>query len=201
MRVRSLIADPEPGLALLGALHRDPSPIVRRSVANHLNDVAKDHPDLAIASARRFAADDTGESSELVRHGLRTLVKQGHPDALEILGFTTDADVTVESFSCDPSIIALGESVGFVAVIRSTSIEPQRLVVDYVVHHVKANGATTPKVFKWTITDLGPGEVRSLRKVHPVRPITTRNYHAGRHVVELAVAGRKVARTSFELRV
>ena len=85
--------------------------------------------------------------------------------------------------------------------IRSTPTGPQRLVVDYVVHHVKANGATTPKVFKWTIVELGPGEVRSLTKTHAVRAISTRRYHAGRHDVELAVAGRRLARTAFQLQM
>ena len=68
-------------------------------------------------------------------------------------------------------------------------------------HHVKADGSARPKVFKgWTL-DLAPGEIRTLRKTHAVRPITTRRYHAGRHVVDLRINGRVAAEAAFELRL
>ena len=201
MRVPALIEDPRPGLHLIDRLYRDESPVVRRSVANHLNDVAMDHPDLAVGTARRFAENGTVETDALVKHALRTLVKNGDPEALEILGFTTEPGVEIESFTCNPGAITLGESVELEASLRSTSPVRQKLVIDYVVHHVKANGATTPKVFKWVLANLDPGESRSLRKVHAVREITTRRYHPGRHRVEIMIAGTAMARAEFDLRI
>ena len=200
-RVPRLLAEPERGLSLIDPLHRDTDPAVRRSVANHLNDVAKHHPDLAAATALRWSADGTRETDQLLRRGLRTLVKQGHRDALEILGFTIDVAIEVESFSLTPAAIVLGDTLEITASIRSTSNRNQNLVVDYTIHHVKANGSTTPKVFKWTTMDLAPGTGIHLRKRHPVREITTRRYHPGPHRIELTIAGEAVAETVFDLRV
>jgi 3-methyladenine DNA glycosylase AlkC len=201
IRVPHLLAEPERGLRLIDSMHRDRDPAVRRSVANHLNDVAKDHPDLAAATARRWSTDGTRETDQLLRRGLRTLVKQGHRDALEILGFTTEAAVEVENFSLTPAAIALGDTLEIMATIRSTSDRNQKLVVDYTIHHVKANGSTTPKVFKWTTVDLAPGATTHLRTQHPVREITTRRYYPGPHRIELTIAGEAVAETAFGLRV
>lgn len=200
-RVPRLLSEPERGLRLIDPLHCDADPAVRRSVANHLNDVAKHHPDLAVTTARRWSTDGTRETDQLLLRGLRTLVKQGQRGALDILGFTTDAAVEVETFSLTPPAIALGDILEFAATIRSTSDRNQRLVVDYTVHHVKSNGSTTPKVFKWTTLDLAPGATTDLRKRHPIREITTRRYHPGRHRVELKIAGEPVAETVFDLHV
>lgn len=201
MRVPALIADPQPGLDLIEPLHRDDSESVRRSVANHLNDVSKDHPDEAIAAARRFGPTGTAGSDALVKHALRTLVKRGDPAALELLGFTTDPQVAVESFTVRPDRIQLRDTVELAATLHSTSANSQKLVVDYAVHHVKANGTATAKTFKWAVVELAPDESRSLRKSHAVRPITTRRYHPGRHRVEMLVAGSPLAGAGFDLDV
>ncbi|MEA1902593.1 MAG: DNA alkylation repair protein, partial [Actinomycetota bacterium] len=139
------------------------------------------------------------ETDQLLQRGLRTLVKQGQRGALEILGFTTDVAVVVDDFSLTPPVIALGDTLEIRASIRSTSDRSQKLVVDYTIHHVKANGSTAPKVFKWTTMDLAPGAGSHLRKRHPIREITTRRYHPGRHRIELTIAGQAVAEAVFDL--
>ena len=200
-KVPVLVADPGRSLALLEVLWDDPSEDVRRSVANHLNDVSIDHPDLVVDTVQRFSDGTSGVSSSEARRALRTLVKRGHPGALELLGFTIDPIVEVESFACVPGAITLGETLELSADIRSAGPERQFLVVDYVIHHVKARGGTSPKVFKWSTRALESGETVRLAKSHPIRPITTRRYHAGLHRVELQVAGSILAATGFELSV
>ena len=202
-RVGVLTENPERAIALLDRLRLDPSETVRRSVANHLNDVAKFRPDLVTGTLRRWldaaGPGPPGPDQQMVRHALRTLVKSGNPEAMELLGFTTDAAVEVHRFDCAPDVIKLGETVELTAEIRSTGSVAQRLVVDFVIHHVKANGDTSPKVFKWTTTTLEPGESISLAKSRPVRPISTRVYHPGRHQVDLQIAGHVVASCGFDL--
>jgi hypothetical protein len=95
----------------------------------------------------------------------------------------------------------MGTHIELIADVVSTSSGPQRLVVDFVVHHVNASGATSPKVFKWTTVDLAPGERRTLTKRRLVRQASTRTYRAGTHRVELQVAGHVVAATSFDIRL
>jgi 3-methyladenine DNA glycosylase AlkC len=200
-RVRRLVEEPEPGLALLERLRHDASPVVRRSVANHLNDITRDRPDLVVDVTRRWLTEDRPVERRMVAHGLRTLVKQGHPGALEVLGFTTEAHVEVSDFSVSPAVVGMGDHLGLRATLSSTGTTPQRLVVDLVIHHRTASGTGSPKVFKWATVDLEPGETVSLRKRRLIRQASTRTYHPGPHPVSLQVAGRVVAETVFVVEV
>lgn len=200
MKVQRLVDDPRPGLALLHRLRHDPSETVRRSVANHLNDVAKDRPELVVDAVARWMSEPETDR-RMVAHGLRTLVKRGDPAALEVLGFTTEPQIVVERFAVAPNLVEMGTHITLAADIRSAATVPQRLVVDFVIHHVNASGATSPKVFKWTTVELGVGERRSLSKRRLIQQASTRTYRAGTHRVELQVAGRAVAATAFEVRL
>ncbi|GGA81631.1 hypothetical protein GCM10011521_19970 [Arenimonas soli] len=199
LQVKSLIADPSPTLPLLRALQDDPSPYVRRSVANHLNDIAKDHPGVVADWLEAHLPKAPPERKALLRHASRTLVKRG--DRLVLKAWGLGAGLKGEaSLSVSPKRVAVGDSVRLVATLTSTSTRPQKLAVDYVVHHVKANGSSTPKVFKgWTLT-LFPGETRRLEKAHSLRPITTRRYYEGSHRVELMVNGNLVTEAAFKLK-
>lgn len=200
MKVHRLVDDPRPGLALVHRLRHDPSETVRRSVANHLNDVAKDRPELVVETVAGWM-NEPETDRRMVAHGLRTLVKRGDPAALEVLGFTTDPQVVVERFHVAPAVVEMGTHITLATDIRSAATVPQRLVVDFVIHHVNASGATSPKVFKWTTVDLGPGERSSLTKRRMIQQASTRTYRAGTHRVELQVSGRVIAVTAFEVRL
>jgi 3-methyladenine DNA glycosylase AlkC len=197
-KVPALLADPEIGIALIDALRHDPDEVVRRSVANHLNDIARDHPDRVAAIAAAWSAEAETDSA-MVRHALRGLVKKGHPGAMAVLGFTTEPDVDVDHFSVEPGDVSLGDSIELETTIRSTGATPQRMVVDFVIHHIGARGDANPKVFKWTTVTLEPGEVLTLRKRRLIQTASTRRYHAGTHRVELTIAGSTRADTAFEL--
>jgi hypothetical protein len=98
-----------------------------------------------------------------------------------------------------PKTVTLGGHLTLSLALRSTARRAQSLVVDYALHHVKADGGARPKVFKGWVLDLAAGETRTLSKRHAVRPITTRRYHAGRHLVDLRINGRIVAEAAFDL--
>lgn len=196
--VPALLADPELGIALISELRHDQDEVVRRSVANHLNDIARNHGDRVVDITSEWSADDVDPS--LIRHALRSLVKKGDPGALEVLGFTTDPQIDGIAFAVSPGHISLGDNIELSAAMTSTGDASQKLVVDFVIHHVNASGATSPKVFKWTTIDLEPGEERTLTKRRRIATASTRRYHRGTHRVELQVAGTVVAESSFELK-
>ncbi len=200
MGIPRLKRDPMPGLALIERLRHDPSETVRRSVANHLNDIAKDHPDIVVKTLRRWRRESKTDP-KMVSHALRTLVKNGDTGALGVLGFTTEAEVDVERFEVEPDSVEMGDHIELTASLRSTGDRSQRLVIDFVVHHVNASGATSPKVFKWTTLDLAAGETVALRKRRLIQQASTRTYRSGRHVVELQVAGSIAATTAFKVQV
>jgi hypothetical protein len=198
LRLHALVANPAPTLPLLRALQDDPSAYVRRSVANHLNDIAKDHPGLVAGWVHEHLREASAQRTALLRHASRSLVKQGHAPTLAAWGLGQGLQGTA-SLGLSVSRVAVGGEIALTASLRSTARQPQPLVVDYAVHHVRANGSTSPKVFKgWKLT-LAPGETRELDKRHSLRPVTTRTLYPGTHRVELCVNGQVVAEAGFEL--
>lgn len=200
LRLPQLVDDPTPTLPLLRALQDDPSDYVRRSVANHLNDIAKDHPDLIVAWVQEHLPDALPARRALLRHASRTLIKAGHLPMLAVWGEDRPLQGQV-TLQVAPARLHLGESLALTVDLCSSAAQPQPLVIDYAVHHVGADGQGRPKVFKgWTLT-LAPGETRRLQRRHPLRPVTVRRYRSGVHVVDLRLNGRIRARAEFDLQV
>lgn len=198
-KVQALVDDPGIGIELLEVLRHDPSETVRRSVANHLNDVARTAPGRVVEITRRWSAESPAADPRMIRHALRGLVKRGDPGALGVLGYTTDPSVSVDAFTVTPATIRLGSAIELEATLTSTASEEQRLVVDFVVHHVGADGTTSPKVFKWTTVSMPPGDTVTITKRRRLQTASTRRYHAGVHRVDLQVGGTTAATTSFDL--
>ena len=188
-RLRRFQQDPSPVIELLEMLRDDPAEYVRRSVANNLNDIGKDHPDLLVDVARRWMTDATPERAAIVRHALRSLVKQGHAGALAVLGVGRRAEVAVQEVAITPRRPPLGGKVSVAFVVRSTSLKPQRVLVDFRVHFVKASGAASPKVFKLKTIDLPVGAAVAFRKTVSLADLTTRRHYPGRHVVDALING------------
>ncbi|MGB0991660.1 MAG: DNA alkylation repair protein [Akkermansiaceae bacterium] len=193
------IRDPSPIISLLENLKDDPSDYVRRSVANNLNDISKDHPDLVIETCARWKQEKVKAREWIIRHATRTLVKAGHPDVFSLLGFTQKPEVRVAAPEVSPQTIRLGQNLTIKVGIKSAAKQEQRLVIDYALHLMKANGRTMPKVFKWKNLTLKPDEEVVLEKKHPFKVITTRRYYAGDQKVSIMVNGREVSEASFEL--
>ncbi|MBG6161654.1 3-methyladenine DNA glycosylase AlkC/uncharacterized protein (DUF2249 family) [Labrenzia sp. EL_195] len=198
MRLKKLVKDPSPTLPLLEALKDDPEEYVRRSVANHLNDIAKDHPDLVADIARRWLKDADRNREKLVRHACRSLVKQGHPGTLTAFGLKPP-EITVGGPYVKTPRVIYGDAVSFDVELSSTGNKAQDLVIDYLVHFKKANGTLAPKVFKWTKVKLEPGERLSLSRDHAIRPITTRVYYGGTQAIGLRINGKDFGFSEFEL--
>lgn len=199
VRVPALLESPDATIALLDALYRDDSDYVRRSVANHLNDLSRDHPELVVTTARRWLANPGSTTPGVVRHGLRTLIKKGDQGALELLGFGA-VSLAVSGPTLAQSDVPFGGSIDFHATVRNVGSADAALAIDYIVHHNKANGLQTGKTFKLMSRVLAPGASLELAKTHSFRAITTRRYHAGAHAVELQINGVRYGRTEFLLR-
>lgn len=199
-RLHQFIEDPSLTLALLEKLKDDPSEYVRRSVGNHLNDIAKDHPQLVVQTCGRWWADGSPERRWIVQRALRTLVKDGDPGALAVLGYGP-AQVQLTDFAIAPNPLHVGESLHLRFTLQNAAKTAQNLVIDFVIHFVKANGQTSDKVFKLKTAVLAPNQTLTIEKSHPIRPITTRTYYPGTHLVEIQVNGQRLGERNFELLV
>jgi 3-methyladenine DNA glycosylase AlkC len=199
MQSKQFIEDPRPVLPLLEKLKCDPELMVRRSVANNLNDIARDNPDLVVKTLGKWKKIEAEGTQWLIRHAARTLIKQGNKDILTILGYSPNVAVSLSKFKLAKSIVKMGEELNFSFEVKSTSKQAQTLVIDYVIHHVKANGKRSPKVFKLTHKTLPPRGTIEISKKHSFRPITTREYYSGVHLLEIQVNGSIYGKTVFEL--
>lgn len=198
LRLQQLVADPSPSLPLLLALQDDPSAYVRRSVANHLNDVAKDHPERVAEWIKAHLRDANPARTALLRHASRSLIKQGHAPTLNAWGLGKAFDGEVR-LALSTKAVMIGDGIDVLLQLHSTSAEAQSLMVDYVVHHVRANGRTSPKVFKgWKFT-LAPHTTITLRKRHSLRPVSTRQLYPGEHRIDIHINGQAVAGADFSL--
>lgn len=198
-QLKALIDDPSPVMPILDNLKSDPSLYVRKSVANHLNDITKDNPALVLETVGNWPTDNS-HTTWIIRQALRTLIKKGDPSALSILGVKGKAAVEIETFDVSPATVSLGENVKISTAITATGTETQKLVVDYALHYVKKAGSTAPKVFKWKELHLKPGERAELTISRAIRDFTTRTHYPGHHAVDLLINGEVKAQSNFTLK-
>lgn len=198
-RLREFQKDPGPVLALLDLLKDDPELYVRRSVANNLNDIGKDHPLRLVETASRWMMDAPEERRWLVRHALRSAVKRGEPGALAVMGFGEDAQVSIGGSTITPTRVAMGGAVTIAFDMINTDSQQQRVLVDFRVHFIKANGKGHPKVFKLKLVDLKPGQTVRLLKTISLAEMTTRKHYPGTHQVDVIINGSIRELGKFEL--
>jgi len=197
-RLEQLVADPSPVATILENLRTDPSLYVRKSVANHLNDISKDHPDWMLARLKSWDLDHP-HTKWIARHASRTLIKAGHQPALALFNFGAKPVVKLTEFRITPTRLKLGGTLEFTFSLISTSRHAQSFAVDYIIHYVKASGGTSRKVFKLRELTLAAGETQVIRKRQTIRNFTTRRHYPGRHRLEVQVNGRILAHGNFEL--
>lgn len=198
MKLPAFIDNPTPVIALLKSLKDDKEEYVRRSVANNLNDIAKDHPAVVAQIAGLWLKGASGEMKKLVRHACRTLIKQGHQGTLKALGYGAPC-IKLDKLDISTPRVIFGKTLEFDLSLTSTANRAQPLIIDYAIHHRKANGGTSAKVFKWKTTKIGPRATLTGNRKHAIRKITTRTYYPGTHTLELLINGVSFASVDFEL--
>lgn len=190
-RLKGFQEDPRPVLALLELLKDDPERYVQRSVANNLNDIGKDHPDVVVAVCQEWLKGASGASGRvwIVKHALRSLIKKGNRGALSALGASAAPRVHVRALSFEPRRVSLGGALSASFELASLADVEQDLLVDYAVHFMKANGERRPKVFKLKrLTLLRRAKVELSLRVS-FADMTTRKHYPGVHSIDVLVNG------------
>lgn len=197
---RAVHLDPHDTLPFLDTLHSDPTRYVTRSVANHLNDLTKSVPDLVIARLTNWASTGRQNGKELdwmTRHALRSQIKAGDPDAMRLLGFSPEADVSV-SLDIDRPEVPIGTQLDFVVELTAPRDTP--VLVDYIIHFPSASGKTREKTFKLKQSTVMTGQTLTLNKRHKLKAgATTFTLRPGPHRISIQVNGRVRAEGTFHL--
>jgi 3-methyladenine DNA glycosylase AlkC len=197
-RLDAILADPSLAAPILENLRADPSLYVRKSVANHLNDVTRSHPDWVLDRLATWPIENA-HTAWIAKRALRSLIKAGNGRALGVIGAGGVPDVKVSKFAVTPRQVALGERVTLSFDLASKCAQSQRLVIDYRMHYVKKSGVTAAKVFKLKELTLDGGQKVAIERTQNIRDFTTRVHYAGRHDVEILINGVCLAKGYFDL--
>ncbi|MGV3541238.1 MAG: DNA alkylation repair protein [Rufibacter sp.] len=190
MALPFLKKDPLPILPILENLKADPSEFVRRSVANNLNDISKDNPALVLELLAHWKGQ-TPETDWVVKHGCRTLLKQGHTEVLKYFGYEGGTQLALQDFKVLTPEVALGKDLLFSFVLQNTSELPQKVRLEYGVYYQKANQSLARKVFKISEREVAPVEQVTITCKQSFKFITTRKFYTGPHRVSLIVNGQE----------
>ncbi|MNK15849.1 hypothetical protein D3C87_340000 [compost metagenome] len=205
LRLHNAIKSPQEGLALLEILKFDEELYVRKSVANHLNDIAKDHPSTVVSTLTKWQKTCPPEHQAKIdwiqKHALRSLIKQGYKPALKMMGSGHKPLVRIKKFAIDKKTYSMNEPILIHLHLESTSKKQQKIIIDYIVHYMKANKETSPKVFKLKTVELQGGEAHLVTKKHSLKHVTTRKHYPGQHRLEIQINGEVVAEAKWVLKV
>ncbi len=191
--------DPAPIWPILEALKTDPGLYVRRSVANNLNDISKDHPEAVMTRCREWQQLQNKHTDWLINHGLRTLVKSGRAEVYPLLGFSEKPLIKAVELQLSETQIKLGDSLQLKLTL--TTRRAERLVVDYRIGFRRADGKLSWKVFKWKNIKTQANVPLIFTKNQLFKSLATRRYYAGEHLVECLINGQVTARAEFNLSV
>jgi 3-methyladenine DNA glycosylase AlkC len=189
--------DPSPILPLLEKLKDDPSEYVRKSVANNLNDISKDHPELVLDVCERWYGH-SAYTDWIVKHACRTLLKAGNKRAMRLFGFADPTQLSVAELRLDRETLSMGEDLHFTFEVRVDTDAACKVRLEYVVEYARPGGKTSRKVFQIREASLQPGS-HTFSKRHSFADQSTRKHHPGEHQILLIVNGVEMASSDFEL--
>ncbi|MDH5393246.1 MAG: DNA alkylation repair protein [Gammaproteobacteria bacterium] len=196
-KLPQIIEQPQLSWPILEKLKQDPATYVQKSVANHINDISKDNADWLIKKLQHWNTD-TPVTQWIIKHGCRTLIKQGHETTLSLLGFAKP-DIEFNSFSLSTNNIEIGEAFEFCFSVMNQSIKKQKLNIDYRIHFMKKNGTLQPKTFKLKLLLLPPSAAITVCKKHAFKIMTTRKLYPGNHRLEILINGISFKTVGFKL--
>ncbi|MCL4124183.1 UNVERIFIED_CONTAM: hypothetical protein GTU68_010346 [Idotea baltica] len=190
--------NPKPILPILENLKNDESLYVRRSVANNLNDIAKDNPDVVINIAHKWHGNNE-ETNWLVKHACRTLLKQGNTQLMLLFGFGSVEDIAVEEFKIITPSVKIGDVLSFSFQLKNNAKTPLKIRLEYAIYYLKANGLLSKKVFKISEKQYSQNSTSLITKKQSFKVISTRKFYEGMHQVSVIVNGKEFEKLDFQL--
>ncbi len=192
--------NPQPILPILEILKNDNEEYVRRSVANNLNDISKDNPEIALDLAIKWLKNADDNLTKLIKHGLRSLLKKGNKRALQLFAINSNHQAMIELFDLQKDFVKVTNNLeqdlqfSFKLINQKTT----KIRLEYAIYFLMKNGRYSKKIFQITQKYFDKGEFPFIKK-HSFRPITTRKYYTGKHQIALVLNGIEMFKKEFEL--
>lgn len=188
--------DPQPILPILRRLRNDSSESVRRSVANNLNDISKDNPELMFQLVKPWKKESK-DVDWVVKHGCRTLLKQGLPHVMTLFGYSSIKDLEIGEIHINTREVNIGEALNFEFTLKNNSTQLALIRLEYGLYFKKANGSLSKKVFKISEKDYKPNQIEKISRNQSFKRISTRKLYPGEHQVAVIVNGNEYTPVSF----
>jgi len=177
--------DPTDILPVLEILKDDESLYVRKSVANNLNDITKDNPQIVKDIAKKWIGINQNRDW-ILKHGCRTLLKNGDIGILALFGFKYRDDIILNNFNITKKV-KMGENLKFSFTLQS-NINLGKLRVEYSIEFVRQNNKYSTKVFKIS-EGIYNSKSKDISKIYSFKAISTRKYYNGIHKLNIIVNG------------
>ncbi len=192
--------DPKQVLIILENLRNDSELYVRKSVANNLNDISKDHPKTLIDFTKKYYGE-TDHTNWILKHANRNLLKQGEPKILAVFGYGNSEQIDVQNFTIDKKTIYLGDNLIFNFDVINNSKNDLRIRLEYAVYYVKNNGTLSKKVFQIGEKNVTAHSRLAVEKKQHFKPISTRKYYSGLHKISITANGKEFDTLEFNLKL
>ena len=188
--------DPSLIIPILENLRQDTSEYVRRSVANNLNDIAKDHPDLVLSIVKKWQGKDEN-TDKIIRHGCRSLLKKGDQLALKLHGFDAKSRSIIKDLSLSGKKVKIGDYLNFGFDFVNQEKKPASFRLEYAIDYLTLSGKTSRKIFRIAENNFSPGERVNIKRKQSFKNFTTRKHYKGKHFLTILANGKKLASTEF----
>jgi len=198
MALPALKKDPSPILPILENLKDDPAEFVRKSVANNLNDIAKDNTDVVLSIVKRWQGTSP-RTDWIIKHGSRTLLRKANPHAMKIFGLAVSDKIAVDKLKIAGPSITIGSTLHFTFELTNKGDQPIKLRVEYGIDYVKSGGKANRKLFKITENTYQPHKRVLFKRAQSFRNLTTRKHYAGQHTLSIVINGQELASKKFQV--
>lgn len=198
-RLKAYQKDPTPVIKLLDKLKADPNEMVRRSVANNLNDIAKDNPEIVVKTLERWQQEGESLDQKHINHALRTLIKKGYRSALKFLGYQLNPKLKITNFDFKEDSIQTGDYLEFKFQVENKETKNIKILVDYLIDFKKKKGHSA-KEFKLTKKELSPGEILTISKKHSFKAQRNRVFYTGTHFLIVQINGKQIIKRKFQFK-
>jgi len=190
--------DPSPIIEILKNLKDDESAYVRKSVANNINDITKDNPAMALKLSKSWYGISK-HTDWIIKHGLRTLLKNGNEEALKIFGFKENVNAEISTIQLSNGKINMGDDLKFSFDVTNDDSESSFYKIGFVVGYMKSAGKVSEKIFHVSEKDFEPREIVSFNKKLSFKDLSTRKHYPGKHYIYVVVNGNAFVKEEFEV--
>jgi len=137
----------------------------------------------------------------VIKHGSRTLLKQGCKEALTLFGVASVENLSVQDFEIITPVVKVGDSLEFQFQINNHNSISTKIRVEYLIFYKKANGELSRKIYKISEKEYSKNSKTLINRKQSFKKITTRKFYAGKHTISIVINGAEMCDGHFHVKL